>query len=98
MSPRNVVSEDLKARIPALYHHGYSVQKICNILALKKSLVYNTLALFSKYGVVNNPHSRSCVSGRPRILSQADLIFLQALIDHRHTLYLDELQQGLFVK
>ncbi|KAF8833340.1 hypothetical protein BDN67DRAFT_875497, partial [Paxillus ammoniavirescens] len=36
--------------------------------------------------------------GHPRILSQADLIFLQALIDHQHTLYLNELQQELFVK
>ncbi|KAF8836896.1 hypothetical protein BDN67DRAFT_875818, partial [Paxillus ammoniavirescens] len=36
--------------------------------------------------------------GHPHILSQADLIFLQALIDHRHTLYLNKLHQELFIK
>ncbi|KIK98102.1 hypothetical protein PAXRUDRAFT_728162, partial [Paxillus rubicundulus Ve08.2h10] len=83
MSPHaGVVSDDLKARIPALHRQGYSVENICNILALRKSLVYKTLAIFSKYGVITNPHQSSRISGRPRILSQADLHFLQNLIDH----------------
>ncbi|KIK73758.1 hypothetical protein PAXRUDRAFT_177577 [Paxillus rubicundulus Ve08.2h10] len=99
MSPHaSVVSDDLKACIPALHHQGYSVQNICNILALRKSLVYKTLAIFSKCGVINNPHQSSCISSHPHILSQADCYFLQNLIDHRHTLYLDELQQELSTK
>ncbi|KIK90857.1 hypothetical protein PAXRUDRAFT_150972, partial [Paxillus rubicundulus Ve08.2h10] len=49
---------------------------------------YKTLALFSNHGVVSNPH----------ILSQADLHFLQASIDHCCTVYLDELQQELVLK
>lgn len=96
--PRHTVSEDLKVFIPALHHDRYKIQKICDILAVKKSLVYKTLALFSNHGVVSNPHKYSHISGRPRILSQADLNFLRASIDHRSTIYLDELQQELFSK
>jgi hypothetical protein len=36
--------------------------------------------------------------GRPRSLSQADLAFITALLDHRRSLYLDELQDELWLK
>ena len=96
--PRHTVSGDLKVFIPALHHDRYKIQKICDILPVKKSLVYKTLALFLNHGVVSNPHKYSHISGHPHILSQADLNFLRASIDHRSTIYLDELQQELFSK
>ncbi|KIK76087.1 hypothetical protein PAXRUDRAFT_170949 [Paxillus rubicundulus Ve08.2h10] len=96
--PQHTISEALKACILSLHHDGYKIQHICDILAVKKSFVYKTLALFSNHGVVSNPHKYSHISSRPRILSQADLCFLQASIDHCSTVYLDELQQELFLK
>jgi transposase len=96
--PLHAVSEDLKTFIPALHHDGYEIQQICDILTIKKSLVYKTLALFSNHGVISNPHKYSHISGHPHILSQADLNFVQAVVDHHPTIYLDELQQELFSK
>jgi transposase len=96
--PRHTVSEDLKTFIPALHHDGYKIQQICDILTVKKSLIYKTLALFSNCGVVSNPHKYSHISGHPRSRSQADLNFVQATVDHRPTIYLNELQQELFSK
>ena len=85
--PQHTVSEDLKIFIPALHHNGYEIQQICDILMVKKSLIYKTLAFFSNHGVVSNSHKYSHISGRPCILSQADLNFVQAVIDHRPTIY-----------
>ena len=44
--PQHTVSEDLKIFIPALHHDGYEIQQICDILMVKKSLIYKTLAFF----------------------------------------------------
>ena len=48
--PLRTVSEDLKARIPALRHDGYSIKNICGLLAVKKTLVYRTLAQHRRAG------------------------------------------------
>ena len=91
--PPYTVSCDLKARIPVLALKGYSVQKICSLLGIKKSLVYQTLKYHRVYGVPHNLHRRK--PGRPRVLSPQDLKFVVSLLKQRHTIYLDEIQEEL---
>jgi hypothetical protein len=43
--PTRTISRDLKARIPVLfYQQEFSVQDICGLLDIKKSLAYQTLS------------------------------------------------------
>ncbi|KIJ68870.1 hypothetical protein HYDPIDRAFT_82759 [Hydnomerulius pinastri MD-312] len=95
--PPRTVSIDLKARIPPLFQQGYSVKEICDLLDVKKSLVYKTLDIFDKLGVVSNPHKYSRVIGRQHILSQQDLAFIRATLDQKQTIYLDKLQDLLWM-
>ncbi|KAF8546879.1 hypothetical protein OG21DRAFT_1576607 [Imleria badia] len=91
--------QNMKACIPILYHSdGLSVKEISSRLGIKKSLVYLVLKLYRQFGVVSNIHRYSCTVGRPRSLSQADLSFITTLLDHRRSLYLDELQDELWLK
>ncbi|KAN0101279.1 hypothetical protein V8E55_001263 [Tylopilus felleus] len=92
------ISPDLKTHIPRLYHDGHSIKDICTILGLKKSLVYKTLDLYARFGTVTNPYKYSQVVGRRRILNSADLCFIRTVIQHRSTIYLDELQHELWAK
>ena len=89
---------DLKARIPVLFREGYSVKELCHLLGIKKSLVYKVLSRYQWFGSVSNPHTYSCGVGRPRFLNSTDLAFLSAIIDHRPSVYLDELQDELRLK
>jgi transposase len=73
--PVYAVSNDTKAHIPALFQDGYTVREICHLLGVKKSLVYNTLDLYNRYGIVYNPHKYS-VTGRRRVLSTTDVLFI----------------------
>jgi hypothetical protein len=41
--PHQVVSWDLTGHIPVLYKLGYKILSICEVLAIKKSLVYTTI-------------------------------------------------------
>lgn len=92
--PRRHVPRALKERIPDLHlRYGYSVQEICRILAVKKSLVYKTLEYHRVHGVTFNILANS--AGRHRALSAQDLKFLRAMIHKRPTIYLDELQHEL---
>lgn len=93
--PRRHISQDLKARIPVLFHdQGYTVKEICEILGIKKSLVYQALTYFKAYGVAHNPFAHK--PGRNRLLAPADVKFVSALVDRRHTIYLDEIQDELY--
>jgi len=83
--PRRTISDDLKARIPALYHDGFKAKQISDILAVKKSLVYKILTLFSNHGRAGR---------HTRILK---LHFLRGAID-RPGILLEELQEELFTK
>lgn len=96
--PPRTVSIDLKAHIPPLHRDGYSIKEICILLDVKKSLVYKTLNLHARYGVVCNPHKYLHVVGRHRVLSIADFSFISSVIAHRNTIYLDELQHELWAK
>lgn len=97
--PKHWIPQNVKARIPVLYHDdGLSVKEISSQLGVKKSLVYLVLKLYQQFGVISNVHKYLCTVGRPRSLSQADHAFITALLDHRRSLYLDELQDELWLK
>jgi len=95
--PRRNVSRDLKARIPILYHdHGLKIKKICSLLGIKKTLVYDTIGHHRKYGLPYNPNHRN--QGRQRLLTPTDLSFICGLLEQRHCIYLDEIQEQLLVR
>ena len=89
------ISRDIRARIPVLHHkYGYSVQKICVLLGIKKTLAYRTLQLHCSFGVT--VESRQI--GRRRTLTTTDISFILALLNHRHTVYLDEIHDTLWLR
>ena len=92
--PYHPVSKDLKARIPALQRQGYNVKTICNLLGIKKTLVYRSLSCVRCHGVPYNPHGHQF--GRCRALSHEDLKLIVALLNRRHCIYLDELQADVY--
>ena len=88
------VSRDLKACILILCHEqGLSAKTICQLLGVKKSLVYQTLIYSHTYGVPFNPHSHR--SGQHRKLLPTDLDFIYSLLEQRHCSYLTEIQEAL---
>ncbi|GLB45137.1 hypothetical protein LshimejAT787_2000450 [Lyophyllum shimeji] len=92
--PRRSVSRDLKARIPILYYNqGLSVKNICEVLGVKKTLVYQTLVYSRTYGTHYNPHIS--LAGRRRKLGRTDVDFIYHLLQRRHCMYLNELQEEL---
>lgn len=91
---RRTVSTDIKARIPVLYlEQGRSVEEICEILSVGKSMVYQTLAYIRQHGTPHNPFARP--TGRPRILTSEHVEFIRTLLSDKPTLYLDEIQDYL---
>ena len=95
--PRHSVSLDLKARIPVLrYSAGYSVKEICDILGIRKSLVYQTLHYHTIHGLCYNLNTRK--RGRHRKLISADINFIKSLISEHPTIYLDEIQEQLLTR
>ena len=92
--PYRSISKDLKAWIPCLRLQGYNVRKICNILGVKKSLVYRSLAHYRRYGISCNPHAHQ--PGRRRVLSREDLKLIVALLNRRHCIYVDEIKAELY--
>ena len=63
MMPPHTVSCDLKAWIPVLfYEQDLTVHQICDLLGVKKSLVYKSLQYFRTYGIAHNPQAHK--SGR----------------------------------
>lgn len=98
--PRRHVSRDLKERIPHLRHvEGFTVKEIERLLGVRKTMVYECLGYYKKYGVAYNllafsQHAR----GRPRSLSSVDLRLLKALLSQDPTMYLDEMQDELLIR
>ena len=94
LMPRRSVSRDIKDRIPVLrFEQGRSVEEICTILGVKKSLVYATLEYHHKYGVLYNPLARK--SGRHRRVSGIIIPHIRSLLEERPTVYADEIQEYL---
>ena len=92
--PTRKLSRDLKAQIQDLFHQGFKIKDICAILGVKKTVVYQTLRYVRAYGIPYNPHAHS-TGGRKRVLSQADITFIVALLNRRHSIYVDEIQEQL---
>jgi transposase len=89
------ISNDLKARIPVLhYEQGFTVNKICSILNIRKTLAYETLRHHRAYGVAFDPNARRRGVQR-RALTSTDLAFIRMLLNQQHTVYLDEIQDQL---
>jgi transposase len=94
--PPRTVSQDLKACIPVLYYkQNFTIKEICGLLGIKKSLTYKTLSYSSTYGVPYNPHART--GGRRQVLNREDIKFVVALIERQHCIYLDEIQEELYL-
>jgi transposase len=88
------ISRDLKARVPVLQRRGYSVQQICDVLGIKKTLAYNILRFNRDYGTVFNPQGYQR-RGRRRCLNGGDVTFLRVYIVQNPTALLDEIQLAL---
>lgn len=94
--PRHHILQDLKACVPILfYEQDFSVKAICKIIGIWKSLIYASLAYFRAYGVAHNPHAQHKTS-RQQLLNSTDIKFISSLIDLRHMIYLDEIQDELY--
>ncbi|KAF9219457.1 hypothetical protein BS17DRAFT_646784, partial [Gyrodon lividus] len=90
------VPPNVKAQIPLLYNNNN--HSVDDILGIKKSLVYRTLSLYSKYGTITNPSKYSQMTGCHRLLTSADIAFISTIIQNCNTIYLDELQCELQAK
>ena len=92
--PPCTLSRDLKAHIPVLYfEQEFTVDQICAILGVKKSLVYKTLQYFHLYGITHNPNAHK--SGHHCTLSTLDIRFIAALVNQRHGIYLNKICHAL---
>jgi transposase len=95
--PHRTVLRDLKAPIPILHHEqGLSVKKICELLGIRKSLVYQTLIYSRTFGVHYNPHTLR--QGRRRTLLPTDHDFICSLLERCHCTYLVEIQEALAIE
>ncbi|KAL1692205.1 hypothetical protein GGG16DRAFT_34565, partial [Schizophyllum commune] len=89
-------SLDLRARVPVLFYDQHRpVFEICEVLGMKKTLVYTILRQHRSYGLCYNPLARR--AGRRQKLNHIDKQFLLALLHKYRTLYLDEIQENLAV-
>lgn len=61
---------------------------------LKKTLVYDCLENYSLTGFAHNTR-RARRRGRARALSREDQTYIRSLLSHRHSFFLDELQEML---
>ena len=92
--PPQTISPNLKSRIPVLFfEQDFTVNQICAILGVKKSMVYKSLRYFHEYGISHNPHAHK--TGRNCTLSHIDIKFIAALVDQKHCIYLKEICQAL---
>jgi transposase len=96
MPPCNI-SHNIKACIPIIrLEFGFSVKEICDILGIRKSLIYKTLHYQCLYGTTSNPHAQSTFSQCK--LSQNDPAFIRDMIAQQHCVYLDKIQEELFAR
>jgi transposase len=87
-------STDLRARIPVLHAHGFSISFLCNTLGVKPSFVYKILRLYRIHGVPFDPNGKQL--GRPRILTGPQLRAFQDLQKRHPMAHQDELQRMFF--
>jgi hypothetical protein len=53
-----VIAQVIKDHIPMLiYSLGYTIAETCQILGIKKTMVYDTLGYYKHYGTSTSPHA-----------------------------------------
>jgi hypothetical protein len=93
--PCHTVLQDLKAHIPILHHkQGLGVKKICKLLGIRKSLVYQTLIYSCTFGVHYNPHTLHQGQQRTLLPTNHDC----SLLEQHHCTYLVEIQEALAIE
>ena len=89
------ISNNLKACIPVLHHeHGFSVKRICSILNVRKTLAYETLCHHCTHGITFDLNIQQWSVWHCGLTS-VDLAFIHMLLNQKHTMYLDEIQEQL---
>ena len=89
------ISNDLKARIPALRHEQASVSReFAAFSMLGKLWLYEILRHHHTHGVAFDLNARQR-GVRRRAFKSADLAFIRVLLNQKHTVYLDEIQEQL---
>lgn len=91
------LSNDLKAQIPHLSESRHSVSSICKLLNIKKTLVYKTLKWYKLCSLPYSPYAGKR-TGRPSILSNDDVDFVDKILEADGTLYLDNIQSQLLAE
>ncbi|KAG2075454.1 hypothetical protein BDR04DRAFT_1091695, partial [Suillus decipiens] len=93
--PPWAISSDLKLRIPVLRHvQGLSIKQICEVLGIRKPLVYQTLQLYDK---LTDTNSNSRKLGRRRSLNYEDINYIKSHCYLHSSVFLDELQGQLLL-
>jgi transposase len=93
------ISRDLRERIPYLrFVEHFTVKEIVRILGIKKTVVYDTLANYRRFGVACNPNGFTHTLGRRRKLDSTDIRLIKSLLKQNPCLYLDELQDELLTR
>jgi transposase len=94
---RRCVCRGIKDRVPILYYEqGKSIASISTVLGIKKTCIYDCLKNHRLYGVPYNvAGSQNMRIGRRRVLSATDVQYVIALLEERHTIYLDEIRDEL---
>ena len=91
---RRMVLKDLKAQISVLFlEQGRFVVEICEILGVRKSMVYQTLVYIRKFETSHNPLVKH--SGCHHTLTGDQVKYIRALLVDQPTLYLNEIQDHL---
>lgn len=74
----------------------FTVKEIERILGIKKTVVYDTLAIYQRFRVSYNPNVMRWRSpGRQRKLDSIDIQLIKSLVRQNPCIYLDELQDEL---
>lgn len=77
------------------FHQQRPVADIAQLAHCTETTIYRILRYHRQYGQISNPFART--RGRPRLLSTADLTYLQSVLVANPSLYLDELQEKLLL-
>ncbi|KAF9779668.1 Homeodomain-like protein, partial [Thelephora terrestris] len=89
-------SSDLRERIVRCYHQGETMRAVADTFNVSVGFVHHIVDLHRKHGQVTDPYAEP--RRGHRILTAEDEDYIRALIETRPSLYLDEIQEGLFAE
>ena len=70
------------------------MQEISTLALCSVGAVYKVIRNYQDFGEVNNPLSRRV--GQPKLLTDEDIAFINAIVEANPSIYLDEIQQKLY--